>query len=41
MSGASGLSLECFELYGGQLCETVTQVNVGIGLLEQEGPASR
>ncbi|KAL2042180.1 hypothetical protein N7G274_005368 [Stereocaulon virgatum] len=41
LSGGSGLSLECFELYGGQSCETVTQVNVGITFLEQEGPASR
>lgn len=34
-SGATGLSLNCYSLFGGTQCETVTQVNVPISFLEQ------
>lgn len=37
LSGGTTLSLECFEIFGGQSCETVTQVNVPITFLEQVG----
>ena len=38
-SGATGLSLNCFPLFGGTQCETVTQVNVPVSFLEQTGPS--
>lgn len=37
LSGATTLSLECFEIFGGESCETVIQVNVPISFLEQVG----
>ena len=37
LSGGTTLALECFEMFGGQSCETVTQVNVPITFLEQIG----
>ena len=39
-SGATGLSLNCFPLFGGTQCETVTQVNVPVSFLEQTGSSS-
>ena len=37
LSGSTTLALNCFEIFGGQSCETVTQVNVPITFLEQVG----
>ena len=34
-SGAVGLSLNCYPLFGGTNCEAVTQINVPISFLEQ------
>ena len=33
--GATGLSLNCYSMFGGQQCETVTQVNVPVSFLTQ------
>ena len=38
-TGGVGLSLNCYGLFGGTQCETVTQVNVPVSFLEQDGPA--
>lgn len=34
-SGASGLSFECYNIFGGESCETVKQVNVPVAFLQQ------
>ena len=34
-SGGTGLSLNCYPLFGGTQCEAVTQLNVPISFLEQ------
>ncbi len=35
-SGDASLSLECYPLFGGQQCETVTQVNVNVSFLNTD-----
>ena len=37
-TGAIGLSLECYSLFGGTQCQAVTQINVPVSFLEQTGP---
>ncbi|KAL6713969.1 hypothetical protein ACLMJK_008463 [Lecanora helva] len=36
-TGSTSLSLNCYSLFGGTQCETVTQTNVPISFLEQTG----